>query len=303
MGRDMRQPLRECRSKLDNVDIISPSRVTGVDVPEKTAGDRAGVTINHQGIEKKLSARLLVAADGRDSFVRQSLGIKTTDWDYKQTAVIANITSQYPHHHVAYERFTDSGPIAVLPISAGRCAIVWTCANDEVEAIMALDDDAFISAFQQKFGQRLGKFLKVGVRQAYPLRLVHAREQVRPRLALIGNAAHSLHPIAGQGFNLGLRDVATLAEIISTARAQKQDRVDRAVLNDYAIWRKRDHLRVVAFTDGLVLTFSNNFLPITIARNAGLIASDLMPPVNRLLSRQAMGLSGKLPRLARGLEL
>ncbi len=303
MSRDMGRALGERMSTLDNVDLISPSSVIGVDMPEKTAGDRVGITINHQGIKQKLSARLLIAADGRDSFVRQSLGIKTTDWDYQQTAVIANITSQYPHHHVAYERFTDSGPIAVLPISAGRCAIVWTCANNEVEAIMALDDDAFISAFQQKFGQRLGRFLKVGVRQAYPLRLVHAREQVRPRLALIGNAAHSLHPIAGQGFNLGLRDVATLAEIISTAQAQKRDIGDLAVLNDYAKWRKRDHLRVVAFTDGLVRTFSNNFLPLAIARNAGLIASDLIPPVKRLLSRQAMGLTGKLPRLARGLGL
>ena len=303
MSRDMGRALSERMSTLDNVDLISPSRVIGVDMPEKTVGDRASITINHQGIEKKLSARLLIAADGRDSFVRQTLGIKTTDWDYQQTAVIANITSQFPHHHVAYERFTDSGPIAVLPISAGRCAIVWTCANDKVETIMALDDGAFISAFQQKFGHRLGRFLKVGVRQAYPLRLVHAREQVRPRLALIGNAAHSLHPIAGQGFNLGLRDVATLAEIISAAQAHKQDIGDLAVLNDYAKWRKRDHLRVVAFTDGLVRTFSNNFLPLAIARNAGLIVSDLMPPVKRLLSRQAMGLSGKLPRLARGLGL
>ncbi len=235
--------------------------------------------------------------------VRQSLAIKVTDWDYKQSAIIANITSQRAHQNVAYERFTNSGPIAVLPISEGRSSIVWTCANTDVDATMAMDDKTFIDAFQELFGYRLGKLEKVGARHAYPLRLVHAREQVRPRLALIGNAAHSLHPIAGQGFNLGLRDVATLAEVIQDAQRANSDIGQLESLNRYAHWRRRDHLRVVAFTDGLVRLFSTDFLPFTVARNVGLLAADLLPPFKRLISRQAMGLTGKLPRIARGLNL
>lgn len=307
MSKDMGQGLGEVMSQLPNIEMICPAKVTQIKMPDESGPDsaysKAQVTILCQGKTKQLTARLLIAADGRESIVRTSLGIKTTDWDYGQTAIIANMGSQRPHQHVAYERFTKNGPIAVLPLSEDRCAIVWTCANDHVEATMALDDASFIEQFQSQFGRRLGKFTKVGVRHAYPLRMVQAREQVRPHLALIGNAAHSLHPIAGQGFNLGLRDVATLAEIIHDAQKNNQDLGQLEVLQDYAAWRKQDHSRVIAFTDGLVRIFSNDFLPVSISRNIGLISSDLISPVKRLLSRQAMGLTGKLPRLARGLRL
>ena len=284
---------------LSNVELICPAQLKSVEIKQ----EKALLTIEHQQQLKNISARLIVAADGRESLVRQSLGIKTTDWDYQQTAVIANIKTQKPHNNIAYERFTHSGPIAVLPLIDDRSAIVWTCENEQVEAIMGLDDDAFLNAFQKKFGYRLGRLLKAGARHAYPLRLVHSKEQVRHRLALIGNAAHSLHPIAGQGFNLGLRDVATLAEILQNACATNCDIGQIQVLQDYADWRKRDHTRVVAFTDGLVRLFSNDFLPLSIPRNLGLLATDLVPPVKRLITKQAMGLSGKLPRLARGLGL
>jgi 2-octaprenyl-6-methoxyphenol hydroxylase len=307
MSRAMGQALGGYMSRSANIELICPAKVVDIRLPQPFSqqqdGEMAQVTVKHQNTTRKIAARLVVAADGRDSLVRQSLGIKTTDWDYKQTAVIANITSQRAHHNVAYERFTSSGPIAVLPLSEGRSSIVWTRANTDAECTMSLDDKTFIDVFQKLFGQRLGKLLNVGVRHAYPLRLVHAHEQVRPRFALIGNAAHSLHPIAGQGFNLGLRDVATLAEVINDAQRANYDIGQLNNLNRYAAWRKRDHFRVVAFTDGLVRLFSTDFLPFTIARNVGLIASDLLPPFKRLISRQAMGLTGKLPRIARGLNL
>lgn len=282
-----------------NVDLISPAQVSGVALTPQ----EACVTLSQNNVVRNISTRLIVAADGRESVVRNSLGIKTTDWDYGQTAVIANIKTQYAHNNVAYERFTNSGPVAVLPLTDERCAIVWTVNNADVDEVLSFDDAAFIAAFQKKFGNRLGKIIKAGERHAYPLRLVFAKKQVGPRLALIGNAAHSLHPIAGQGFNLGLRDVATLAEIIRNAQLNNQDIGQLSALNDYAAWRKRDHLRVVAFTDGLVRIFSNDFFPLSVSRNLGLLASDMLPAVKRVLTRQAMGLSGKLPRLARGLPL
>ena len=284
---------------VSNVDLICPAQLKSVEIKQ----DEALLTVEHKDQLQNISARLIVAADGRESLVRQTLAIKATDLDYKQTAIIANIKTQKSHNNVAYERFTSSGPIAVLPLTDDRSAIVWTCDNEQVETVMALDDDAFLGAFQQKFGYRLGRLLKVGARHSYPLRLVHSKEQVRHRLALIGNAAHSLHPIAGQGFNLGLRDVATLAEILQHACAEKTDIGQLQLLQRYAGWRKRDHDRVVTFTDGLVRLFSNDFLPLSVSRNLGLLATDLVPPVKRLITKQAMGLSGKLPRLARGLGL
>jgi len=169
--------------------------------------------------------------------------------------------------------------------------------------VMGMNDDAFRDGLQAAFGYRLGKLQKVGTRHAYPLALTTAREHVRPRLAIIGNAAHTLHPIAGQGFNLGLRDVAALAQVIVDARAAGRDIGSIDVLTDYATWRRHDQRRAIAFTDSLVRIFTNPLAPFAWGRNLGLVAVDLLPPLKHLLARQTMGLVGKLPRLARGLKL
>jgi 2-octaprenyl-6-methoxyphenol hydroxylase len=184
-----------------------------------------------------------------------------------------------------------------------RCAVVWTQRGDKVEAIAALDEPDFLQQLQRSFGNRLGRFLKAGKRSVYPLSLMHVQEQVRSRVALIGNAAHTLHPIAGQGFNLGLRDVAALAEIIVNAQQAQADIGDLAVLQQYAQWRKTDHKQIIGFTDSLVRLFSNRFAPLHSARTAGLLALDTLPPVKHVLAKHTMGLAGKLPRLARGLSL
>lgn len=281
------------------VDLLAPAALEEVTLRSEAA--HAAVRLEDRIID--LNARLLVAADGANSRIRRQLGIKAVHWDYGQQALIANVTPSRPHQNVAYERFTESGPLALLPMSEGRCAVIYTVHGADVDAVLNLDDAAFLADLQMRFGDRLGQFLKVGRRQAYPLFMLKSREQVRHRVAMIGNAAHTLHPIAGQGFNLGLRDVAVLAEVIIDARRTGLDPGDTAVLRRYADWRRWDQRRTVAFTDGLVRLFTNPLAPVRLARDLGLLAFDLFPPVKHLLARQTMGLTGRLPRLARGLSL
>ena len=169
--------------------------------------------------------------------------------------------------------------------------------------LLKLDDDAFLTELQERFGNRVGRFEKVGTRAAHPLKQIVAKEQVRKRVALIGNAAHTLHPVAGQGFNLGLRDVTVLADLIVEAVAMGKDLGSDALLARYAEWRKNDHRAIIGFTDALVRLFTNPLLPVKMARSAGLVALDMMPPVKRWLTRYAMGLGGTLPKLSRGLSL
>lgn len=290
--------------QLDNVSQYCPAQVSSV----KFDGDVALLDVQHEGETVQLRARLVIGADGLHSVVRDAAGIGVRQVDYHQHAVIANIATEYPHNHVAYERFTDSGPMAVLPLpdtEAGehRGALVWTVHENDSEALLALDDEAFRAGLQERFGYRLGRITRVGKRACFPLGLVRARDDIKVRVALIGNAAHTLHPVAGQGFNLGLRDVAVMAQVLVDAQRAGEDIGSLAVLQRYADWRRRDQRRVVTFTDSLVRLFSNNFPPLSVARNIGLVLGDILPPVKRLITRQAMGLSGKLPRLARGLKL
>ena len=283
----------------DNVTLLCPARLEGVD----TAADAVHVTVRQGDDSRNLAARLLVAADGGNSAVRDMLEIPARQWHYGQSAVIANVTPGRPHDNVAYERFTEGGPLAVLPMTEGRCAVVWTGRTEDAEANLALSDDQFLTALQECFGYRLGRFVKAGRRSIYPLQLVRAREHTRRRVALIGNAAHTLHPVAGQGFNLGLRDVAALADLIAQAGDEGRDVGGAAVLDQYRRWRRRDHLRAIAFTDGLVRIFSNGFAPLVLARDLGMTTLDLLPGIKRNVIAAAMGVSGRLPRLARGVPL
>jgi 2-octaprenyl-6-methoxyphenol hydroxylase len=263
----------------------------------------AVVEIEQDGVMSTLSARLVVAADGADSLLREQFGIEKLESDYHQTAIITNITPQLPHNQVAYERFTDSGPLALLPMTEHRCAVVWTVATEDAEAVMGLSDSEFLARLQERFGFRLGRLEQVGRRQAWPLRLVRARQSTGPRLALVGNAVHTLHPIAGQGFNLGARDVAVLAEIVVDAVRNGLDPGADAVLECYARWRSADHRRVTVFTDGLARIFTLPLPALGPVRGAGMLALDLLPPAKRLLTRMTMGRGGRVPRLARGLPL
>jgi len=282
-----------------NITLLCPARLEGLE----TTAESVHVTLDQGGERRHLTARLLIGADGGNSAVRNMLAIPVRQWNYGQSAVIANITPGRPHGNVAYERFTEGGPLAVLPMTEGRCAMVWTGRTEDAEANMVLDDSRFLAALQEHFGYRLGRFVKVGRRSIYPLQLIRAREHTRQRIALIGNAAHTLHPVAGQGFNLGLRDVAALADLLLAAAGQGRDPGGPQVLRQYSQWRRRDHLRAIAFTDGLVRIFSNGYAPLVLARNLGMTTLDLMPCIKHGVIAAAMGVSGRLPRLARETSL
>lgn len=298
-AREIGQALITQLANINNVEVISPAQLIGI----QERDDHLAAQIQFNDQVTTLNTKLLVAADGGQSSSRELAGIQAQHIDYHQSAVIANITTQRPHNHIAYERFTPHGPIALLPMSDNRCAVVWTHPSQAVDTILGMSDAEFLNQLQQLFGARLGQFVKVGKRAAYPLHLVKAKEQIRQRIALIGNAAHTLHPIAGQGFNLGLRDVAALAQVIVDARKDTVDFGDLATLNNYAKWREADHKRIIGFTDNLVRLFSNQLRPLQISRTTGLLAMDLLPQAKHLLAKHTMGIAGKLPRLARGLPL
>jgi 2-octaprenyl-6-methoxyphenol hydroxylase len=250
---------------------------------------------------RSITARLLVAADGGRSAIRERLGVAQRHHAYGHHAVIANLTPSLPHDGVAYERFTESGPLALLPMTGNRCGLVWTAREADLADVLALDDRAFLAVVQERFGFRLGRFLAVGRRSHYPLELRLADTQVLDRVAIIGNAAHTVHPIAGQGFNLGIRDVAMLADVLVAAHRTGRDLGSLAVIKDYEATRRRDQRTVALATDALARLFVNPLGPLRLARNLGMVALDALPPARHLLVRVGMGLAGPQPRLGRGL--
>ena len=282
-----------------NIEMMCPAQLETVEIT-----DTAVQAVIKQGeTTRTVTAPLIVGADGGQSMVRKCAGIEATSREYGQSAVIANITPGIPHQNIAYERFTGQGPLAMLPMSENRCSVVWTMSKEHSASVLELDDEAFLARLQQCFGYRLGKLGKTGTRHVYPLALLRAQQHVMSRLVLIGNAAHTLHPVAGQGFNLGLRDVAVLAQIVMEAIARGHDPGTLDVLDRYQDWRRHDQSSVTTFTDGIVRIFSNSFIPLVVARNIGLVSMDVIPPLKRGLLRRTMGLSGTLPRLARGMPL
>ena len=245
-------------------------------------------------------ARLVVAADGANSPIRTTAGIAADVVDYDQVAVVANVAADRPHEGNAFERFTDAGPLAVLPRHDGGLAVIWACRPDRAPQLLALEESAYLAELQAQFGWRAGRFLRAGPRSSYPLKLTRAATSVATRTVLIGNAAQALHPVAGQGFNLGLRDAAMLAEVIA---ATAGDAGAPAALQQFAAWRARDRRGVVGFTDGLIRLFGDSRPGAALLRNLGLLVFDLTPPAKRALARVSAGFGGPTPRLARGLSL
>jgi 2-octaprenyl-6-methoxyphenol hydroxylase len=258
-----------------------------------------------QGL-KHVRAQLLVAADGARSAVRRALGIAMHEDDYEQQAIIVNCTTAQTHAGRAFERFTPNGPLAVLPLTGGRVAVIWTLPAAVADRCMALDEYAFGRELQTAFGHRLGRIERIGERSLHRLRRTRSGALTGPRSLLIGNAAVSLHPVAGQGFNLALRDVATIAELVADAVHGADADADigsAAVLERYAAWRTRDQRNVAWFTHGLVHGFGLRLPGLGALRGLGLVAFDLIPGAKSLLARHTMGMGGRLPRLARGLSL
>jgi 2-octaprenyl-6-methoxyphenol hydroxylase len=283
------------------VKVFCPAQVAAVTAGSNSVELRLDAA---NGVGTSIAAKLVVAADGAQSALRAAFGIDAAVRDYEQTAVITTVLPQRFHDYVAYERFTDSGPLALLPLADGRCTLVLTLSPAMAEQALAWSDVEFLAEVQRRFGFRLGRFLKVGRRVPYPLSLTRARLTSAPRCAIVGNAAQSLHPVAGMGFNLGLRDVASLAELIAERLRQGCDDLgDPALLAEYDAWRAADRDGIIAFTDGLVRVFSNPLRAVRRLRNLGLLAFDLLPPAKAALSLLSTGAAGRVPKLARGVAL
>ena len=269
---------------------------------EEVAIDAAGVRFNVSSNDRReaVTARLVVAADGAHSQIRSAAGIEATVEDYEQVAVVANVACDTPHGGAAYERFTPAGPLAVLPLADGTRSVIWACRREDAPRVLALDDSAWLGELQARFGWRAGRFVRAGRRASYPLALTRAVSPVANRTVLIGNAAQTLHPVAGQGFNLGLRDAAMLAEVLA---GNAGDVGAPALLEQFAAWRARDRSGVTRFTDSLVRLFGDERLGVGVLRNLGLLLFDLSPPAKSALARVSLGFGGPTPRLARGLPV
>lgn len=277
------------------IDVLCPARIDDVELTDDTA---TAVVVDEAGDPRRLRCSLLVAADGARSAVRDRIGIGAEHKRYGQHAIVGNLLTEFPIANRAFERFTDDGPIAMLPLTDERTAFVWIVDEAVAGSLLELDDDAFVTALHDAFGNRLGQFSRVGTRAAYPLVLSKALRLTARRSVLVGNAAHGLHPVAAQGFNLGMRDVAALCDCIAEAEPGSPDMLAR-----YADWRRPDQKKLVRFTDGLVRLFASRNRGVRLLRNVGMLGFDLVPGVRSEFARHTMGLAGRLPRLSRGVPL
>jgi len=298
-NRDIGQQLYAVIDEASDISLFCPAELISLRQETK----HVSVDIVIDGKTQTLTGALLIAADGNKSQVLQLLNIGSSRKDYAQSALITNITPGKKHNNVAYERFTETGPLAFLPMTQNRCSVVWTLSPEQAEYLYALDEADFTAQLQDRFGFRLGQIKKVGKRRIYPLFLQAATQMAQGRVAIIGNAAHSVHPVAGQGFNLALRDVALLAELIVDNQRAVKDIGSAEMLQQYVALREDDIKRVYGFTDVLVRAFSNSIAPLAHARSLGLLMVDVLPDFKHQLAIQSMGLGGRLPRLNRGLPL
>jgi 2-octaprenyl-6-methoxyphenol hydroxylase len=285
--------LQEAMQQVPRLDVHCPAEVAAA----RAGAERVSVELA-DGLE--LTANLLVVADGARSAVRGMLGIEASQASYEQRGIVGNLLPERSLDNRAFERFTEQGPLAILPIADGRAGFVWTVAEQDAERVLGLDDEGFLAEIQAAFGYRLGTFSRVGTRDSYPLLLSRALRLTAPRAVLVGNAAHGLHPAAAQGFNLGLRDVAALCDCIAEAAG---DPGAPHVLTRYAEWRRNDQRKLVGFTDGLVRLFGSSLPPVRVLRDLGMLGFDLVPGVRSVFARHTMGLAGFLPRLSRGVPI
>lgn len=306
-NRVLRRALIEHAQTLPSLVLLAPLSVEAV-----AASSAAATATLSDG--RRLGVRLVAAADGARSRLRRDAGIGIREWRYRQIAIVATVRHERPHLGIAVEHFLPAGPFAILPmtddreasdrfVARGRSSIVWTEREELAARLLALPEAAFREELAARFGDFLGAVEPMGPRWSYPVGLMLAGRYVDRRLALVGEAAHVIHPIAGQGLNLGIRDVAALAELVIDARRLGLDIGEDAVLERYQEWRRLDAVLLAAVTDGLNRLFSNTIVPLRMARDLGLAAVHRLPPLKRFLMRDAMGVTGDLPRLVRGQPL
>jgi 2-octaprenyl-6-methoxyphenol hydroxylase len=280
------------------VELVSPDEV----VDSQRDPDRAGLVLKSG---RHIATRLVASAEGRFGATREEAGIGARSWSYDQIAIVLVAHHAEPHRGVAQEKFLPGGPFAILPMTDGpggehRSSIVWTERTAIARRLLELDEPGFQAEFARRFGDHLGPVAPAGPRWSYPLRLVHAERYIDTRLVLVGDAAHGIHPIAGQGYNLGVRDIAALVEVMADAKRLGLDVGGADTLERYAQWRRADNLSMVAATDLLNRLFSNDIKPLRLVRDAGLAAVNRVPALRKFFVRHAMGLVGDLPKLIRG---
>ncbi len=290
--RHLRAALLDAVASVGNITHITGHSVVAQDV----AGGGVTVTLDDG---TSLSARLLVGCDGRSSGVANRAGIKRMGWDYHQIAIVCAVEHDLPHNGVAHQFFMPGGPLAILPLTGNRSSIVWSEQADRARAALALDDESFLNALKPAFGSFLGELRLVGQRFSYPLGLTLADSLVAPRVALVGDAAHGIHPIAGQGLNAGLRDVAALAQVLEDAKMRGEDIGSAVALDRYQVWRRFEATRLALATDAFNRLFSNDNSVLRGLRDLGMGAINAVPSLRRRFIREAAGLNGELPRLMR----
>jgi 2-octaprenyl-6-methoxyphenol hydroxylase len=294
--RHLRRALTDATQTTENITLLNGEDVIAQNV------DASGVTLTLAS-GKTVRAKLLVGADGRGSGTAMRAGIKRIGWGYGQTALVCAISHEKPHGGVAHQFFMPPGPLAILPLTENRSSIVWSETTENAARINALPDDAYLDVLRPRFGDFLGEISLAGARYTYPLSLSLAHSMVADRVALLGDAAHGVHPIAGQGLNAGMRDVAALAEVIADALRRGQDVGSATVLDQYQIWRRFDNTALALATDSFNRLFSNDSSLLRIARDVGMAAINALPGARRGFIREAAGLTGELPRLMRGKPL
>jgi 2-octaprenyl-6-methoxyphenol hydroxylase len=292
-NRHIRRCLFDALDAEKNITLIAPAAMTGLE-------DEGGKIVAALSNGEKISASLAVAADGRESPMRDEMGLGVIGWSYPQMGIVATVEHEKPHDGVAYEHFLPSGPFAILPMTGNRSSLVWTEKDTLAPAMMKLPEDEFNAEIAKRFGDHLGATKAAGPRWSYPLKFHLARSFVKTRFALCGDSAHGIHPIAGQGLNLGLKDAAALAETLLDSARLGLDIGALDVLKRYERWRRFDSFTLAAATDGLNRLFSNDIVPLRIARDLGLGIVDGIAPLRRFFMRHAGGDIGKLPRLLKG---
>lgn len=298
-AREIGRVLHQAIAAQDNIKLFAPASLLSA----SSSPDRADIELQCDGETVAITADLLIGADGAESQVREQFAIKSTRWEYEQSAVIANVDVQSADTGLAFERFIDGGVIALLPRSEAGYAAVCSVDNAEANRLMTMQDSEFSAYISDCLGSHISTVNMVGKRNRFPLALVRAKEVVRDRLVLIGNAAHYIHPVAAQGFNLSMRDMAALTETLVKARREGQSIGDPTVLQSYANWRKQDERLMVAFTDGLIRLFTNPLLPIALLRQKGLLLLRYSPFLRKAFTRVVTGRVGKQAALVRGIGL
>ncbi|MBW4506587.1 MAG: FAD-dependent hydroxylase [Scytonematopsis contorta HA4267-MV1] len=287
-------PLQEFVKGCPNITYLCPAEVVNTDYQK----DVVAIDIKVAGEQRTLRSKLLVAADGSRSRIREAAGIKTHGWKYWQSCIVAFVKPEKSHNNTAYEKFWPSGPFAILPLPGNRCRIVWTAPHEEAKALCALDDQQFLTELTKRYGNQMGKLELLGDRFIFPVQLMQSNKYSQHRLALIGDAAHSCHPVGGQGLNLGIRDAAALAQTITQAYQDGEDIGKIQVLKRYERWRKLENLTILGLTDVLDRVFSNNFLPIKLVRRFSLFLMQRIPVLKVFALKLMIGLLGRTPKIA-----